>query len=983
MRFGLLALLAITVLFVGGALFVKYKLEGLRSAAQREVESRTGARLRVGAVTVHGLRGLRIDGLEVTLGDVPGATLRFTTPTAYVYPDLGDLLNGVVTVNRIEMDRSRIRVTRTPGVPWFGGDVPRSEVMAPLAGAAPFRIVGKDCELEVVNLVGDTRLDVCAVSFDVSRLSDSTDLAAKIVGYLAPDAAKPVKVDLRFTSVEDFDLRVHCGALTNDDIALLFPDARRILESGTVSPSLRVAGYPGKTLVVAFETPFDEVALRGQPDFLRPLTGVLSGVAQYDMGRRLISLTAAKADSDQLAGRIDGTVSFAQDRPQFDLRLVTTRLPVADVLSYVMEQRPEEFGALDLTLDEPCEVMASLKGTMDAPVFSFQGNAASGTFSFEPKDPSNPRATLTLGAVSVSWSPDQPVPVGSFVVTDGTLFHEASGLRAEHVTGTLSAENKRVHIEPLNAEIKGRPFVGSMTYDYEKGRLELALNGTISDIENTRIGAYTGDLDISGALGFRGNLVKDKRGYTLEGDVDATQARIAYPGWFIKPVGLGANVRNVHAEIVARRPVTLTAGVELAGARIRLKADLATDIRQWRLKSVEAACDKFDVGSAGMCLDIAYHVIGGVGTAAAFSWRRGDGEDKSWTVSGGLNVDRASLHPQDNDVTTDLEGVRVDMTMNEGERPEGKLKVHVRKATVPPLRTKWLIPLRPNNPSERKWTCDLSADTLDLPPWRGTSFSGQAFWNAAESGFSSFGADLDGEGHIQGTYKNNKPDNAYDLACQWKEIQAWYLLDQLNCPRVLTGKTTGETKYFLDRDDPSTLKGTGRFDVHDGHFSADFILAQLEGGLDKKITALPPSLKFASLGSDIVFQGDTITTPNLQLVSEGVKIGVNGSYVMHGDLDYELKVAVAPNMAERIPALRDNFRIQGLRLAQQDIEFAFSVKGPGFNPKGEVAEMPSLGITLVSSALEATSDAIHVIDIPRKILTDLFRIGGGIVGVTK
>ncbi|MCX5759030.1 MAG: hypothetical protein NTU83_11090 [Candidatus Hydrogenedentes bacterium] len=859
-------------------MFVKYKLEGLRGAAQREVESRTGARLRVGAVTVHGLRGLRIDGLEVTLGGPPGTTLRLTIPTAYVYPDLGDLLNGVVTVNRIEMDRSRICVTRMPGAPWFENDVPRSEGVAPLAGASPFRIVGKDCELEVANLVGDARLDVRSVSFDVSRLSGSTDLAAKIVGYLAPDAAKSLKVDLRYTLVEDFDLRVHCSALTNDDIALLLPDARKILESGTVSPSLRVAGYPGKTLVVAFETPFDEVALRGQPDFLRPLTGVLSGVAQYDMGRRLVTLTAAKADSDQLAGRIDGTVSFALDRPQFDLRLVTTRLPVADVLSYVMEQRPEAFGALDLTLDEPCEVMATLKGTMDAPVFSFQGSAASGTFSLDPKDTSLPRGTLTLGAVSVSWSPDQPVPVGSFVVTDGTLFHEASALRAEHVTGTLTAENKRVHIEPLNAEITGQPFVGSMTYDYDKGRLELALNGTISGVEKTRLRAYTGDVDISGALGLRGNLVKDRRGYTLDGDVDATQARIAYPGWFMKPVGLAANARNVHAEIVARRPVALTANVELAGSRIRLKADTATDKRQWRLKSVETACDKFDVGPVGTCLDIAYHVTGGVGTDAAFTWRRGDGEDKAWTLSGGLSVDRASLHPRDNDATADLEGVSVEMTINEGERPDGKLKLHARKAAVPPLRTKWLIPLRPNNPSERKWTCELSADSLELPPWRGTSFSGQAFWSAAESGFSSFAADLDGGGHTQGTYKNNKLDNAYDLACQWKEIQAWYLLDQLNYPRVLTGKTTGETKYFLDRDDPGTLKGTAHFDVHDGHFSADFILAQLEGGLDKKITALPPSLKFASLGSDIVFQGDTITTPNLQLVSEGVKIGVNGSY---------------------------------------------------------------------------------------------------------
>jgi hypothetical protein len=57
------------------------------------------------------------------------------------------------------------------------------------------------------------------------------------------------------------------------------------------------------------------------------------------------------------------------------------------------------------------------------------------------------------------------------------------------------------------------------------------------------------------------------------------------------------------------------------------------------------------------------------------------------------------------------------------------------------------------------------------------------------------------------------------------------------------------------------------------------------------------------------------------------------------------------------------------------------VQGPLFNPQGELTEAPGLGVTLVSSALELTNDAMRVIDIPRKVLLDLLRIGGGIVGV--
>jgi hypothetical protein len=199
----------------------------------------------------------------------------------------------------------------------------------------------------------------------------------------------------------------------------------------------------------------------------------------------------------------------------------------------------------------------------------------------------------------------------------------------------------------------------------------------------------------------------------------------------------------------------------------------------------------------------------------------------------------------------------------------------------------------------------------------------------------------------------------------------------------LTGTTTGRIRYFLDRDDPGTLKGGGHIEVRDGQFSADFITAQLEGRLEDKITSLPPSLKFTSLHGDLAFERDMVTTTDLELAAPGMKMAGSGSFVLHGDMDYDLKAAVSPDIAERIPALRDNFNVQGLRLAQQDIELAFKIKGPIANPHGELAEYPSVGITLVSSALEATSDAMSVIDIPRKILSDLLKIGGGIVGMAK
>jgi hypothetical protein len=75
--------------------------------------------------------------------------------------------------------------------------------------------------------------------------------------------------------------------------------------------------------------------------------------------------------------------------------------------------------------------------------------------------------------------------------------------------------------------------------------------------------------------------------------------------------------------------------------------------------------------------------------------------------------------------------------------------------------------------------------------------------------------------------------------------------------------------------------------------------------------------------------------------------------------------------------MRDNLNLEGFKIAQKDIEFVYRLQGPSFKPSGTVAGVPKPGITLVSGAFEVASE---VIDFPRQILIDLFKIGGGIIG---
>jgi len=240
-----------------------------------------------------------------------------------------------------------------------------------------------------------------------------------------------------------------------------------------------------------------------------------------------------------------------------------------------------------------------------------------------------------------------------------------------------------------------------------------------------------------------------------------------------------------------------------------------------------------------------------------------------------------------------------------------------------------------------------------------------------------------GEGRVEGSYALARAENAYTTTFAWENIPATPLLNHLKFPGVLEGTVDGNVTYAMDRDDPHTLAGDGRFTVSDGRFNADFLLAQFKGPLQESAGILPPSLQFNRLASNVSFQNDVVTTNGVELVAEGINVTGDGTYVTGGEMDYAIKLAIAPDTAERIPALRDNFTLQGYRLANRNLELDFRIKGPTLRPRSELASLPPPSITLVSGALETTSEVVQVFDLPRKILVDVFKIGAGIVGARK
>jgi len=688
-RIGLLALLFMAVLFAGGVLFLKYKLTGLRETVQTRAESLVGARLHVGAVRVNGLRGVCIDDLEARMEIPEGPTLEAKVPQAYVYIDLVDLLYGHMTVNRIQVDRARVLMSRPAGGQWLKGEalsLPPDHASLG-QGGYPFRVVGRNCSLEIRNVVGETNLAIADLAFDVSRLEDASDIAAKVSGALSGIAAKQIEVNARYTSPQDFDLRMQCGEITADDVNVFLPAARHFVQTGKASPNIRVAGYPNRTLVVALEAPFEDLALRDQPGFFLPASGSVTALANYDVDQHLFTLTTAKAQSEQLAGRLEGTISFAEPAPVFDLYLEADQLPARAALDYFIQGREPAFGEFAVDLQEPYQVGMRLQGTPEAPVLSAEAAVTKGTVAFKPKDKRLPTADLEFGQLQVLWNSDGTTPQGRLAITDGVITHAASKTRAEKISGTLLLADNALVLEPVSAQITGNAVVGRARYDLSKRTGEFALGGNVSKLEDTPLGGSIKSLYVAGMANVQcsGQVSPNRYRFTLSGD--ATQAQVNFEWWLRKPVGTGAVFKEVTVDVRPKKSITIAAAAAVDASEVRGTFDLLHNGQKFRLQRFRLDSNHLDVPSAGKCLRVPYAITGGVAEDGFYERNLVAGPTGASIVTFGLSVDEISFLPKDCDTPVYCRKGRLDGQLD-NQNPEDRkaaLTVTAEAGSLPPF----------------------------------------------------------------------------------------------------------------------------------------------------------------------------------------------------------------------------------------------------------------------------------------------------------
>ncbi|MCP4644665.1 MAG: AsmA-like C-terminal region-containing protein [bacterium] len=989
-RFWLLALLVLTAIFTGTALFTKYRLESLRGDVLNRVERRTGTRVAMEAVSVTGLRGFRIEGFDASFQTPAGPMLYVQVPEVLIFIDLVGLFSGELTVERIQADGAVVRVVREEGESWRSSSPtfrPRSGG-AQAVGALPNRLLGKNCTVIVADPALARPVTVSGLSFDVARAPETGQLSATLAGLVDGDPTRRVQASVQVAPEGNYDVDLDLGHLRAVDVQDLYPRIAQFGARGTVHPRIRVEGRPGRDVDASLTAEFEGLYADAAEGFLDPVEGALTAFVTYDLPSKSITVNMFQVECDQLEANVNGSVSLATGTPRFNLRAQAGRLPLDRAVARYADEVLPKYGAYEALFEEP-EVTLSLTGTWEDRVLAADAALAGAEVSFTPRKKEFPAGTVRLGPITASWNSAESAVRASAIIQDGSVTHDMTSVNATRLSGSVTLTGDTLEAGRVTADIAGQPFVASATYNLKTRKGAATLDGTLTGVEDTPLGTSIKKTELMGSASLSAKVTLAPDLYVADAFVDGSQLGVEYDWWLLKPIGIGAT-STAHVEMAPRKSIVLDAETSLAGSALVSHVELAHNGTRWILKLARSDSERMDVVTVGKCLRLPFTITGGTATNGFHEWRRLEDDRAHWMNTMGCEVDELQLRADGAEHGFDVRGAYVESEMvNNEEDRSGKLDLTIENATTPPFGGTWFVPMRTDPvlnekypQKDRDWKYALSAKSIAAPPWKGSEFSATGYGSMAVAGLDKYDAAIDGGGRVAGRYHRERAENSYESHTEWDGIPVDYLIEHLNFPEILTGKTTGFATWSQDSDDPRTLDGKGSFEVADGQFSADYLAAQMEE-MEGEAATLPPSLKFRSLGSDVEFKKDLVKTPNLQLRSEGITVIGNGQFVTEGDMDYDIRVRVTPEMAMSIPALREGINVEGHRLAQQDIELAFKVSGPTLRPRSELAQVPPVSVTLVTGALEVTSTALEVIDTPRKLLLDLLRIGGGIVGPKK
>lgn len=998
-----------------GVLFLKYRIEHARSFSINTVKARLGLDFTFEALHTKGLRSLHITGVHASMPFGAQTQAVLDLDSCQVHLSLVDLLRGRFIAAEIAVNGARLKLD---GLSLSPSDTDKNKnTLFSLDMLPSFSVVGERCAVELHFDRLDAPVIVELPAFELSGQSGGGLLSGQIQA-LVRHKTEEVALQLtgHYNPGSSLDAEVN---LKNFDIASLrphisLPDGL----TGLINCTIHAWGNPSQMLLAETSLLVEGLSYEGLPIPIKNEEAALNALLQWDPTHQKLSVRDASLRS-KLAG-IDakGSIDFQHSPPLLDFDVHAFDVPVQDVLPELLPPSIQEIGDLKLALDSNARISLAVSGSLQQPSLKADIRVPTAELSFNPKDSNFPKGELTLSGATVTWDNISAKPTGSVTIAKGEIISKAYNMSAQGLAGTLLLTEDTLEVNPLTANISDKAFVAHAAYNLKDGSISGEIAGTLTEIEKTPLHHIANNLWIGGNIGFQINgSYKPGGAVELAASMDVTQGLVAFEWWLRKIPGVGAFIKEISVSIVPGKTLKILGEAYIEDTHILGDFEYGRHEDKWKVKSIRVDVPHLEVNSAGKYINIPYTISGGSCTGGFFQTTAAGNipGDKIDTLGGVF--DEVNFLAQDGVTPLQCRDAKVQVTLDtiQGQPRTAVLSVNSAQATVPPFGETWLLPLGSDDPEytddfaiqyfeeekirkeeaikkgemlpedeTRTWTLLLHTDSIVMMPWEGHNFDAEVLIDQEKTAFRSCTADI-GSGHAEGTYIMEKESKIATLTAQAKNIPARYPIRHLELPEILEGELSGQVTYTMNQDKPKeTLHAEGDFVITQGHFLADPLRETFKHAFSDAFATLhPAALQFDRASSSVTIEGDHIHTKDLLIQMPGMKINGNGLWILDGEMDYRVDIAVTPDLAEQLPILRESFNVQGYRMTQRDIELGFRITGPTFNPVGELADLPPIGVTLVSGAAEMTGEAMKLLDTPRQMLLSIFRVGGGILGATR
>lgn len=1010
----LVVVLLLTAALSVAALFIKYRIDHARSISAHALQERIGVDFGFDGLHTEGVRSLRVEGLHFNM-PVPGiGNVSLTADSLKLAISIADIFKGYSAVGMIEVNGARILIESDKA------DNNKKEVglakkefsIDPLvAKIPPIDIRGDNCSVVYKGKPDKLPLRIENIAFLLSKAAESSEVALSLSAAMpAGESESIIKVEAVYRAPDTIDAILELDSITP---AHLEPFVAIPAETkGELAVRAHAYGVVNRQIATEIALDVNNLSVPQLPEelsFLDISSARLNSEMELDIATRQLYLFQTTLAMDILNANVQGSINFMQQPAVLNIDAHVDDIPLNRIVSEVAGAKAAQFGEYAVDISPDSDVSIRLRGTLQKPAVEVHASIPEVSASVRPTDKKLPKGNLKIQQVNVCWSDFAKLPAGTANLVDGEIIADEFGIKADKLAGMISFDGETVKLHPLMASISEKPWSGTVSYKLADRQMAFDVNGALTKIEETPLYDLVNKLWLGGDIAVRGQGTLGLDGHLkLKANADVTKGMVAFEWWLRKPVGVGASIHNIEVDLIPRKTLTVQGEAAIEDTRILAKLDYVYAEGKFQQKHIRVDVPHLEVNSAGKCVQIPYTARGEACHDAYYESNLVGGKFGDDIAKIGGHFDYVSFLPNNgaNPLICKDADVLVTLTDIKGGERSAALEVHAGEAHVPPFGDDWLLPLGPSDEYEsavqerevkaknpktpeppqppQPWTYTLSADKIYVPPWEGDNFEAEVYSNDKETGFKFFRANC-GKGRLEGTYLHEKQDNIMHLDATWDSIPATFLIRHLELPEVLEGDITGNMNYVVDRDDPrTTMRADGKFSVANGRFIPEQLAFMLADTLGSSFIALhPDALAFKTVSSDVNIEGDKINTKNLVIDSEGMRISGDGVWVMEGDLDYNITVAITPDLAEQIPLLMDYFNVQGFRMTQQNIELGFHLTGPTFSPSGQLAGLPPIGVTIVSGAAEMTGEAIKLLDTPRQMFMSIFRIGGGILGATR